>query len=82
MEMSWKLADAKNRFSELVRKALEEGPQRVTRRGNAVVVLSELDYQRLVGQRPGFRDYLLDEGPGFEGIELSRDRSACRDVSL
>lgn len=34
----WTVADAKNRFSELVTKALEEGPQTVTRRGKSVVV--------------------------------------------
>jgi phosphopantothenoylcysteine decarboxylase/phosphopantothenate--cysteine ligase len=34
----WAVADAKNRFSELITKALTEGPQRVTRRGRAVIV--------------------------------------------
>ncbi|MGE0047269.1 MAG: type II toxin-antitoxin system prevent-host-death family antitoxin, partial [Hyphomonadaceae bacterium] len=34
----WTVADAKNRFSELVTKALDEGPQTVTRRGKSVVV--------------------------------------------
>ncbi len=80
--MTWKLADAKNRFSEVVRKALDEGPQRITRRDDAVVVLSETDYQRLTGERPGLRDYLLGDGPSFEGVELARDRSPSREVSL
>ena len=80
--MTWKLADAKNRFSEVVRKALTEGPQRVTRRGDAVVVLSEAEFQRLTGDRPGFRDYLLAAGPSLEGLDLTRDRSPSRDVSL
>lgn len=80
--MSWKLADAKNRFSELVQKALVEGPQRVTRRGDAVVVLSEADYERLTGQRPGFREYLMGDGPDLQGLDLTRDRSSARDVSL
>ncbi len=80
--MTWKLADAKNRFSEVVRKALDEGPQRITRRDDAVVVLSEADYQRLTGERPGLRDYLLGPGPSLEGVDLARDRSASREVSL
>ena len=29
----WQLQDAKNRFSEIVNKALRDGPQVVTRRG-------------------------------------------------
>lgn len=80
--MVWKLADAKNQFSEVVRRALSEGPQRVTRCHDAVVVLSEADYQRLTGERPGFRDFLLEPGPGLDGLDLARDRSPARDVSL
>jgi prevent-host-death family protein len=38
---NWKLEDAKNRFSEVVRLALAHKPQRVTRGGrDAVIVLS------------------------------------------
>ncbi|MBL8549989.1 MAG: bifunctional phosphopantothenoylcysteine decarboxylase/phosphopantothenate--cysteine ligase CoaBC [Hyphomonadaceae bacterium] len=37
----WAVADAKNRFSELITKALKEGPQRVVRRGEAVIVTAE-----------------------------------------
>jgi antitoxin Phd len=50
----WPLQDAKARFSELVRKAQDEGPQRVTVHGrDSVVVLSEDDYARLTGTRSG-----------------------------
>ena len=42
---TWKLEDAKNRFSEVVRRALAHQPQRVTRGGrDAVVVVSAEDY--------------------------------------
>ena len=44
----WKLEDAKNRFSDLVRRAQLGGPQLVTKNGrDAVVVLSVDDYARL-----------------------------------
>lgn len=47
----WKLQDAKARFSELVRTAQSEGPQRVTVHGrDAVVVLSAEDFAKLAGQ--------------------------------
>jgi antitoxin Phd len=50
----WPLQDAKARFSELVRKAQDDGPQHVTVHGrSAVVVLSEDDYARLTGVRSG-----------------------------
>jgi prevent-host-death family protein len=45
---AWKLQDAKARFSQLVREALEHGPQRVTLHGkDAVVILSAEAYGRL-----------------------------------
>ena len=46
---SWRLEEAKARFSEVVRLARAKGPQRVTVRGEeAVVVLSAEEYARLV----------------------------------
>lgn len=78
--MDWKLADAKNRFSELVTKALTDGPQRVSRRDQAVIVLSEADYERLRGERPTLKDYLLN-GPDLHDLNLERDPSPMREVT-
>ena len=48
--MSWALADAKNRFSELFDRALREGPQIVSRRGKEeVVVVAAAEFARLRG---------------------------------
>jgi prevent-host-death family protein len=45
---AWKLQDAKAHFSQVVREAREQGPQRVTLRGkDAVVILSAEDYASL-----------------------------------
>ncbi len=35
----WKLADAKNRLSEVIEKACAEGPQTITRNGRKVAVV-------------------------------------------
>ena len=44
----WPLQDAKNKFSALVNAALAGEPQRVTRRGEpVVVVLAAEEYERL-----------------------------------
>jgi prevent-host-death family protein len=44
---TWKLQDAKTRFSEVVRKAQTEGPQRVTVHGkDAVVIVSASEYAK------------------------------------
>ena len=79
--MEWNLADAKNRFSEVVNLALTEGPQRIRRRKDTVVVVAEEEFERLVGQRPTFKDYLA-QGESFEGLDLARDPSPSRDVVL
>jgi antitoxin Phd len=80
--MEWRLADAKNRFSELVTRALSEGPQRVRRHNDAVVVVAERDYEKLTGKRADFKQFLMGEGPSFEDLALTRDDSPMRDVKL
>lgn len=80
--MEWRLADAKNRFSELVNRALIEGPQRVLRRDDAVVVVAEREYEKLTGTRPSFKEFLLGDGPNLEGLDLARDRSPIRETKL
>lgn len=83
---TWRLEDAKNRFSELVRWALAQGPQRVTRRGrDAVIVLSADDYQRLVAPRD-LVDFLqhspLAEALRHGAIELERSRDVGREIAV
>jgi antitoxin Phd len=80
--MNWQLAEAKNKFSDLIHRALTEGPQKITRRGvETAVVLSAEEYQRLIGGRPSFKEYLM-QGPSFEGLDLERDQSMGRAVEL
>jgi prevent-host-death family protein len=81
MVMEWNLADAKNRFSELVTLALSKGPQLVRRRQDSVVVISSQEYDRLTGDKPTFKDYLAN-GESFEGLDLERDSSNDRAVEL
>lgn len=77
----WNLADAKNRFSEVVNLALTKGPQLVRRRKDEVVVLSAQEFRHLKGQEETFKQYLLS-GPTLEGLELKRDSSADREVDF
>jgi len=79
--MDWKLAEAKNKLSEVVRLALSEGPQRVVRRDDAVVVLAEREYETLTGGRLSFKDFLL-AAPDLELLDLDRDKTPMRDVTL
>ena len=79
--MDWQLANAKNRFSELFSKALTEGPQRVTRRNDAVVVIAEEEYDRLQGNKQNFIEFLLS-APDMSDLDLTRDKRPMREVDF
>ncbi len=80
--MEWRLADAKNKFTELVNRAFSEGPQRVTRQNDVVIVIAERDYEELTGTKPSFKEFLLQDSPTFDELDLKRDRSTMRDIEL
>lgn len=78
----WRLTEAKNRLSEVVSKALDDRPQRIIRRGEAVVVVAEKTFGWLTGgDGAGFVAYLMS-GPSLEGVSVERDSAPMRDVTL
>ena len=79
----WQLQDAKNRLSEVVRKARQEGPQVITLHGrDAVVVVSARDYRR-IAQPKGSLVYFLRKSPlAGVALDLSRSRDTGRPVEL
>lgn len=80
--MEWRLAEAKNRFTELVNNALAHGPQTVRRRNDTVIVMSQADYQRLAGQQPTFQQHLLNPPAGIADVFTERDKIPMRTVDL
>jgi len=64
--MLWQVQEAKQRFSELLRAALSDGPQIVTRHGEEIAVVIEIaEFHRLRGDVADLRDVLLG-GPKFD----------------
>jgi prevent-host-death family protein len=83
---AWPLQDAKARFSEVVKRAVEQGPQHVSVRGEpTVVVLSEKTFAELTASRPSIVDHLLD-GPAWPhdlvDVINARSKDTGRDVDL
>jgi antitoxin Phd len=77
---SWKLQDAKARFSEVVDRALHDGPQVVTRHGeNAIVIVA---YRDFVGAEPSqdFKEFLMSI-PRV-GLEIRPSRRRPRRTQL
>ncbi|MDX8150500.1 type II toxin-antitoxin system Phd/YefM family antitoxin [Patulibacter brassicae] len=63
---TWQLQEAKQQFSEVVRRTLDEGPQVVTRNGEevvAVVPIAEWRAAQGTPEEPDLHRWLLDEGP-------------------
>lgn len=84
---TWQLQHAKNRFSEVVDKALAQGPQMITRRGaETAVVLSVEEYRKL--QRPDsdlvefFQASPLAASHLGDELDLRRDPDSGRDIEL
>lgn len=85
-ESAWQIQSAKARFSEVFRRARNEGPQRITRQGKeAVVMISDEQYQRLMAKshQPKSLVQFFRESP-LVGVELNleRDKDAGRDIEL
>jgi antitoxin Phd len=79
----WPLYEAKNKFSELIDKALSQGPQVVTRRGEEVVViLSKDEYSRLRKSEPSLVEFFRTSPLVGVDLDLERDKSLPRDVDL
>ena len=84
---SWKLEDAKNGFSEVVRRALAHQPQRVTRGGrDAVIVISAEDYAKLAAPPENLFTFLqrspLAAAMRDGELDLTRQRDYGRDIDF
>ena len=83
MKTTWKLQDAKAKFSQIVENALKIGPQFVTRRGrDAVVVVSVEEYERLISQKPSFKEFLLNCPKLDDGFEFERQKDYPRSIEF
>ena len=79
----WQLQDAKNRFSEIVNKALQDGPQVVTRHGKkTVVIMSVKQYQSLVKPKTNIVDFFQKSPFRGEDIDLTRQKDTAREVVI
>jgi prevent-host-death family protein len=80
---TWQLQDAKARLSEVIKSAVQEGPQEVTVRGKpSAVILSVETYQAMKKQRPDFVSFMQQSPLQSEDIVIQRTASLTRDISL
>ncbi len=82
----WALQDAKSRFSEVVERAQRDGPQTVTKHGQAAVVVVASEKFRQLTRRQGRDDLVafFRESPlaDMDPRWLDRDRDPGREIRL
>ena len=79
MSAVWQVQEAKNHFSEVIDRALTEGPQTVTRHGKPVVrVVAVTEGEAQAPADDGFLEFLLS-APKVEGFaELIGERTSIK----
>jgi prevent-host-death family protein len=76
----WQLQDAKAHFNEIIKKAIDEGPQTITVHGKeTVVIISKKELEKNQRKSKISLVEFLRKSP-LHGIKLdiSRDKSLCR----
>lgn len=79
----WPVQNAKSHFSEIVKKAEQEGPQFISVRGKlAVVMISQTTYQQLISPKKSLFELLRQSPVTGMSIQFKRDKSLPRDIDL
>lgn len=80
---TWPIKDARARFSDLVDRALQEGPQVVTRNGRkAVVVVAAEEWERRNRRRGDLVDFFARSPLREGGVALERVSDTTREIGL
>jgi prevent-host-death family protein len=79
----WGVADAKARFSEVIDRALSEGPQTITRKGRkTVIVVSAEEWERRTTRRGNLAEFFAESPLRGSGLKVERAQDGPREVSL
>jgi prevent-host-death family protein len=74
----WQMQDAKNKLSEVIARALRQGPQLITRHGEkTVVVVAYAEFEKLRKSQGKLSEFF--RASPLAGVDLSRDKSLPRD---
>jgi antitoxin Phd len=80
---TWQLQEANGKFSEVVKRAVSEGPQRITVRGESVAVLISLaEYARLANPKPGFVEFMRHSPLAGLDLHSERQPGLTREIEL
>ena len=80
---SWGVAEAKSHFSDLIERAVADGPQVITRHGRqAVVVVSAEEWARKTRRKESLAEFFASSPLRRSGLEIERRPDGPRDITL
>lgn len=79
----WQLQKAKARLSEVVKRAVKEGPQKITVHGEpTAVVISNIEYDRLNRPKDSFVQFMRRSPLYGLEIDLRREQTLLRETEV
>ncbi len=79
----WTVAQAKAKLSEVIDRAVDQGPQTITRHGrDTVVVVSAQEWEQKTRRKGSLADFFAESPLRNSGLVIRRDRSKPRDIDL
>jgi prevent-host-death family protein len=80
---TWPVAEAKARFSEMIDRALSNGPQTITRKGKqAVVVVSAEEWQRKTRRTGNLAEFFAASPLRASGLKIKRAKDRMPTIEL
>jgi prevent-host-death family protein len=80
---TWAVAEAKARFSEVIDRALADGPQTITRKGKkAVVIVSAEEWQRKTTRKGNLAEFFAASPLRGTELKIKRTKDGPRDFQL
>ena len=80
---AWSVADAKARLSELLDRAINNGPQAITRRGREIAIVVSIEEWHKKNSRSGSLAEFLAASPLRDSeLDIERVDATARDVPL
>lgn len=79
----WTVAEAKAKFSEVIERAMSEGPQTITRKGRtAVVLVGAEEWQRKTNRVGNLAEFFAASPLRGSGLKMRRLKDRARKINL
>ncbi len=80
---NWTVAEAKAKFSEIIDRAMSEGPQTITRKGRtAAVVVGAEEWQRKTMRAGNLAEFFAGSPLRGSNLRLRRRKARLRKIRL